>query len=94
MRKEPGETREWMTLKATAEKLGQGQKNRRVTEKMGGVVQLISPPRNHGNRNGCSKKKGPGNLREKRKAQQEAQNKFRRVPNMSICKKDHVRPNT
>jgi hypothetical protein len=35
MRNETGERREWETLKATAEKWGEGRRNRRVTEKKG-----------------------------------------------------------
>jgi hypothetical protein len=77
MRKEAGETREWMTLKATAEKLGQGRRNRRVTEKMGEMVQLISPPGNQGNRDGCNKKR-PGDLREKRKSPTRGPKKFKK----------------
>jgi hypothetical protein len=78
--KEPGETREWMTLKATAEKLGQGRRNRRVTEKMGEVVQLISPPGDQGNRNGCNKKR-PDNLREKIKSPTRGPKQFQKSTN-------------
>jgi hypothetical protein len=92
MRKEPGETREWETLKATAEKLGLGRRNRRVTEKMGGCAVNITATEILGIGT-VAAKKGLGDLREKKKkASKRPKTNSEEYQNMTICKKAHVRP--
>jgi hypothetical protein len=68
-------------LKATAEKLGQEQINRRVTKNVegGGAVNITAKESWDSER--LQPKKGPGDLREKKKKpNKNTKTKFRRVP--------------
>jgi hypothetical protein len=96
MRNETGERRELEALKATTEKWGEGRRNRRVTEKKGGVVQLISPPGKKilGIATVAAKKRPQRLKGKKRKSPTRGpKTNSEKVPkNMTICKKAHVRP--